>query len=652
MTHFSGELLVRFFGRVSRRQPSARSRARRIRPTIEVLEGRTLPATFTVISLGDTGAGSGLQGDLRYCLNQANTDADFSNRIQFQPGLTGTITLVRGVLTVNKNLQIDGPGTASLTVSGGGQSGVFSIPAGSGARDVRILDLTIADGTGVTVGASQFGGGLYNFGAAVTLTRATFTGNDVEGPMQGVSDGGAIYNFEGTMVLNACTIRNNKVQTFGGSGGITNYRGQLTLNDCTIADNAGGFSAGVLNYGILTINHCTITGNNGGVENINTLTVSDSTISGNLGTGIANINGGAVITNSTIADNTAFFGGGIDNRGSLVVRDSTIVGNLASSYYGYGGGIENSSAGSLVLDNTTIAGNTASTGGGGIDIDEGSSFNTLVELTSCTITQNTVTAPDEPGPSGGGFLIRSPSTIVMDNTIMAGNTSPDVSPDDLVGSAVLSLGYNLIGEKDDSSGWQPQDRTGTRARPLDPGLEPLADNGGPTLTQAVPIGSPAFQTGDPRLGVTFDQRGTLRGFTLRPSIGAFSSDITLSFEVLAPAGVNAGEPFDLTVVALDAYGHRSNLYTNTVRFSSSDLDASLPADYQFTAADGGIHTFSVTLQTPGRQQVGVIGSADLFGTAPTGSADMDVAHPTPSAGWQELAVALAAEDPVSTSHTR
>ena len=70
----------------------------------------------------------------------------------------------------------------------------------------------------------------------------------------------------------------------------------------------------------------------GGIFNSGTLTVANSTISGNTGGGIANGNGGTLtVTNSTISGNTVVnYGGGIYNfAGTLTVTNSTIVRNTA-----------------------------------------------------------------------------------------------------------------------------------------------------------------------------------------------------------------------------------------------------------------------------------------------------------------------------------
>jgi hypothetical protein len=73
--------------------------------------------------------------------------------------------------------------------------------------------------------------------------------------------------------------------------------------------------------------------------------------------------------------------------------------------------------------------------------------------------------------------------------------------------------------------------------------------------------------------------------------------------VITPEHVTAGVPTNVTVVALDASGHRVSDYTGTVSFSSSDANAILPANYTFTASDHGVHTFQVTFQTTGSQTV-------------------------------------------------
>ena len=104
-------LLGRHFPVLPRRVGSGRRPAGpRLRPTIEGLENRLMPSTYTVTDLGDNGVGSGRQGDLRYCIDTANANDKASNRIVFQPGLTGTITLVQGELDITKSLAIAGPG--------------------------------------------------------------------------------------------------------------------------------------------------------------------------------------------------------------------------------------------------------------------------------------------------------------------------------------------------------------------------------------------------------------------------------------------------------------------------------------------------------------------------------------------------------------
>ena len=70
-----------------------------------------------------------------------------------------------------------------------------------------------------------------------------------------------------------------------------------------------------------------------------------------------------------------------------------------------------------------------------------------------------------------------------------------------------------------------------------------------------------------------------------------------------PSPTSAGQAGSFTVTALDSRGSVLTGYTGTVHFTSSDALAGLPADYTFTAADQGVHTFSATLKTAGTQSL-------------------------------------------------
>jgi len=89
---------------------------------------------------------------------------------------------------------------------------------------------------------------------------------------------------------------------------------------------------------------------------------------------------------------------------------------------------------------------------------------------------------------------------------------------------------------------------------------------------------------------------------------------TIFVTPLAPASLSvtsltspytAGTLVGVNVTAIDIYGNRAPSYTGTIHVSSSDAQASLPADYTFTAADGGSHSFLVTLKTAGTQSFSV-----------------------------------------------
>ena len=99
------------------------------------------------------------------------------------------------------------------------------------------------------------------------------------------------------------------------------------------------------------------------------------------------------------------------------------------------------------------------------------------------------------------------------------------------------------------------------------------------------------------------------------------------FALAAPASVPSGTLFDVTITAPDPYGTTDVNYQGTVTFSTSDTDPGivLPADYTFTAADAGVHTFpgGVCLVTPGAQTLTATDTASSI----TGSVTVTVSTP-------------------------
>jgi hypothetical protein len=103
--------------------------------------------------------------------------------------------------------------------------------------------------------------------------------------------------------------------------------------------------------------------------------------------------------------------------------------------------------------------------------------------------------------------------------------------------------------------------------------------------------------GAPDLAVTNSNNDSVTVLTNRNVVGA------ISFSLSAPATVTAGKPFQVTLTARNAAGQTATNYLGTVHFSSSDVNALLPADFTFTAADSGVHVFTITLHAAGNQTI-------------------------------------------------
>jgi hypothetical protein len=453
------------FGRANYRSRPLAAR-HQFHPALEALEDRCCPSAFTVNTLADTGAGSGLTGDLRYCMTQANL-ANGSNTIMFQPGLSGTILLHTVLPTITNNLTIDGPQVASVIVNGNKLGSVFNVAAG---ETVSISNLTITGGN-----SNNGGGGILNNGT-LTVDNCYITGNS--GGNGNSGGGGGMLNF-GTLTVSNCFISNCNGRIGGGIW--NNNNAVLMVSNSTLKDNtATDGPGGIENLATLTVNYCTLSHNTGDVggaiESFQMLTLS----------------------NSTISDNSADVGGGLINEGTMLVSNCTISGNQAQ---GLGGGIDN--LGTAAILNSTISGNSVASGKGG----------GIAAVGSTVTLHDTIVA--------GNKTLNG--NIVKD---FAGTVSATVA----IQGVTYNEGFNLIGDGTGSSGFTNGDQVGNSANPIDPKLGPLQNNGGQTATQALLPRSPAINAGDPNgtAGLpAFDQRGF--GFPRivdnRVDIGAFESQV-------------------------------------------------------------------------------------------------------------------------------
>jgi hypothetical protein len=214
------------------------------------------------------------------------------------------------------------------------------------------------------------------------------------------------------------------------------------------------------------------------------------------------------IEDSTIIDNE---GPGVRLQGTQArIERSLITGNSHGGIY-----CIPSSEADLEVSDSTLSANRGFLGG------IGAAGNCRVKLRGATISNNTRSFASEYFTSGGGGLsLAAGATVLLANTILAGNVNlhQPVSPDcGFAGEApsIDSYGHNLIGspgacvfrallERPDFSG--------------PAGLGALADNGGPTRSLLPLAGSTALGNGAPdepsdafTAACTHrDQRGTLR----------------------------------------------------------------------------------------------------------------------------------------------
>lgn len=264
---------------------------------------------------------------------------------------------------------------------------------------------------------------------------------------------------------------------------------------------------------------------------ISGLTITNGLASSDRGGGIRSLSGNyqwifkLTISNCVIRANSTTASGG-DGGGVysgrftlLSLIDSDVSGNQAA---GDGGGLWTGDT--ALIERSLFSGNTTATSGGGVFVNE---HGTTV-VRNCTVSGNTSTYTDwnTDYNGGGGFYCKMPALDIV-NTTISGNYAKRGGGVRVQDSrSIVSLQSTLISGNSDDLDFP--DVLGTFVAVTNclvsvtngvvlPGannifdlpapLEPLADNGGPTRTHALPRKSPAIDKGSNPLALATDQRG-------------------------------------------------------------------------------------------------------------------------------------------------
>jgi hypothetical protein len=379
------------------------------------------------------------------------------------------ITLGSAIVIGQQDLTIAGPGAGKLTIDGGNHGRVLE-HLGNGT--LTVSDATVAHG--VTMADTAIGGCIYAK-KDVTLKRS---------------------------VVTSCTAIGQTIAAGGGVGAL----GNVLAWSSRITDNLASTQVGT---------DGAVSAAGGGAFAVYQTSLIDSVVSGNA---------------AEAAIGTVFAGGAMGQ--SLKVKYSTISDNEAASVgdlsnFGGGGGLVGGA--DMTIVNSTIDHNSSDLAGGLFVLD---SYPLTVSILQTTISSNTARL-------GIGAISTLPAVSILDSTI-AFNTSGAAAniavifnaaatiessiiagngPADVYGAAI-SGSHNIINTIAPST-ILPMD-----TKSVDPKLQPLAYNGGPTRTHALGSGSPAIGAGTNTSSFQNDQRGSTFKRTIggAADIGAYEVD--------------------------------------------------------------------------------------------------------------------------------
>jgi hypothetical protein len=563
---------------------------------------------------------------------------------------------------------IDGGGL--ITLQGQGSQIIIHRTFGTiGSSALTLKNLTIAGGRASGANEAANGGAIESFFQAANpafrpalhIEGVIFRGN--ESTVTSVSSGdaydyggGAIYSRGGLVTVKGSQFIDNHANN-GAGGAIHILQSGLTIEDSSFVGNTAiGAAPGNSFGGAISIDGLDGEGgrfrvtrsvfrdnrayNSGGAihlnmyENSSRAEIVASSFEGNAVIGGARAQGGAISGGGTSS-------GGATGNPEILISESLFAGNSARRTAGADGNPrEDGSGGALAFPqrarlrivNSSFEGNRAF--GSGFNANGGALYvvnnSEQFEIVSSTFANNyagwvggaisngPIPDPEDPQqPMPGGWV---------ENSLFSNNTA-DNGPNDwniqqhcsselahdgrsLQFPARLT-GGNFFNDVTCFAGKSGPNQT-SDAQFRNPLLQPLADNGGPTRTMAITIGSPAFNAG---LGCpAADQRGVARPQAGACDLGAFELEAALSVDRgLLPVGAAertirvSGAGFDGTSVAQIDGADRPTTFESAqrLRVELSAADVAVPGTLSVTVRGPGSGLGAATLRVV----------AELFGTS-------------------------------------
>ena len=283
-------------------------------------------------------------------------------------------------------------------------------------------------------------------------------------------------------------------------------------------------------------------------------------------------------------------------RGNQSTANVSQASGTGSSSVSGGGIFHVGALDQLLLDRSTVAGNSATANaigaggdtfayGGGIHLLQNDTGPYTASVKSSTIANNSVSAGFASGANVNVNTQTPSSTFTSENTIIAdGNGALNCAQDGA--GPFLSLGYNLDSGDTCLGAGSTGDQENTN-----PQLGPLGPHGGPGLTMAPAINSPAVDKGT-AAGAIVDQRGFQRTFDMNPVDAQDGTDIGAFEQVIN--GVTGSIPFGSQQWGTTSSTQDvviSNLTGNALSSGALSIAGTNPNDFQLS--NDGCSTGSV-----------------------------------------------------------